>query len=351
MKVIISYDTTGSMFPALNEVKRRLQETIAPLFQSIPDLKLGFIAHGDYHDFYEPQWSGYTEKADVLSSFVHRIGTTSGYGNGGERYEDIFHTVNDLKPDVYIMIADEPAHIKGKCVFPGTIVLYDIYDELNIFLNNGGTFYLVRCLDRFDSRAMHAKLVAMANTPMLSLHQFADIPELLSAIVYKQTNALVQYADDLESGGRLNVNLAALIDSLLDEQRYSKNAQTKTLSKIYNKGLVPVDPTRFQVLKIDHAVEIREFVHSMGIPYVKGRGFYLLTKPEIIQENKEVILQDNAGLFYTGAEARDIIGIPYGQRGRVYYDKNLPYKVFIQSTSVNRKLQPNTLFLYEVSYA
>jgi hypothetical protein len=353
MKIIISWDTTGSMYPALAEVTRRLKETIDPLFQLIPDLQLGFIAHGDYFDRYEPKWSGYTDNIKVLKSFVEAAGITSGFSNGGERYEDIMHMVNALSPDVYIMIADEPPHELYKQISNPLnrkiheihIVQYDILTELSNF---SGKFYLVRCLDRDDSRTIHRKMSQLAGTPLLSLHQLSDIPELLSALVYHQANELTTYGDTLQSTGKLNVNLANLIDSLLNEGRFSSQVSQQSL--VYkDSSLQPIHPTRFQQITVPVGCEIREFVESLGIPYKKGRGFYQLTKAEVIQENKEVILRDRAGLFYTGAEARRIIGIPYGRRGKVYYDRGLPYTVFIQSTSVNRKLVPHTLFLYEVA--
>ena len=46
----------------------------------------------------------------------------------------------------------------------------------------------------------------------------------------------------------------------------------------------------------------------------KGRGFYEFVKRVIIQEYKEVILQDKiTGDFFSGKEARDIVGIPEGR--------------------------------------
>ena len=51
--------------------------------------------------------------------------------------------------------------------------------------------------------------------------------------------------------------------------------------------------------------------------------------------------------MYTGGEARNFIGLPFGERGKIKPKLFDEYEVFIQSTSSNRKLMPETKFLYE----
>ena len=48
--VAFSFDTTGSMYACLGEVRRKLQETISRLKRDIPGIRLATIAHGDYCD-------------------------------------------------------------------------------------------------------------------------------------------------------------------------------------------------------------------------------------------------------------------------------------------------------------
>ena len=68
----------------------------------------------------------------------------------------------------------------------------------------------------------------------------------------------------------------------------------------------------------------------------------------MIQEHKEVILRNKRnGDMFSGAEARNFIGLPFGERGTIRPKLFDEYGVFIQSTSSNRKLMPNTKFLYE----
>jgi len=103
------------------------------------------------------------------------------------------------------------------------------------------------------------------------------------------------------------------------------------------------------MLHVDKDTPIKDFVQSTGATFKIGRGFYELTKSELVQEHKEVVLRNNAGDMFSGAKARDMIGLPLGTRGTVRPMRDLGYTVFIQSTSPNRKLMGNTRFLYEAS--
>jgi hypothetical protein len=119
-------------------------------------------------------------------------------------------------------------------------------------------------------------------------------------------------------------------------------------------GLNAVTPERFQRLEVIDRVPIRYFVESMGAKFLKGHGFYELTNKAVtIQEYKEVVLRDRrTGDLFSGREAREMIGFPYGKRGKfslrnVPYDISSRYQIFVQSTSYNRVLLPGTWFLYE----
>jgi hypothetical protein len=45
--VVFSFDTTGSMYPCLSQVRRSVKETAKRLFAEIKGLRVGVIAHGD----------------------------------------------------------------------------------------------------------------------------------------------------------------------------------------------------------------------------------------------------------------------------------------------------------------
>lgn len=110
-----------------------------------------------------------------------------------------------------------------------------------------------------------------------------------------------------------------------------------------------VPPGRFQILDVDRDCSIKEFVQEQGAAFKKGRGFYEFTKTETIQGYKEIILMDKkSGDMFEGKAARDMLGLPEDCTARIKPASLDKYAVFVQSTSVNRKLIGKTKFLYEV---
>jgi hypothetical protein len=95
-----------------------------------------------------------------------------------------------------------------------------------------------------------------------------------------------------------------------------------------------------------HGVAIREFVERHA-PFQVGRAFYQLTKTEKVQDHKTICLCDRkTGAIYSGTAARDLLGLPhYGIITLTPHNLG-NYDVFVQSTSVNRKLVGGTTVLY-----
>lgn len=68
-----------------------------------------------------------------------------------------------------------------------------------------------------------------------------------------------------------------------------------------------------------------------------------------MQGYKEIVLMHRAtGDLFAGEAARDMLGLPHGVTARIRPAHLDEYRVFVQSTSANRKLLGNTCFLYEV---
>jgi len=113
--------------------------------------------------------------------------------------------------------------------------------------------------------------------------------------------------------------------------------------------LIPCNPTKFQVFNVDDDIEIKAFCELMRIRFVKGRGFYEFIKPEIIQPQKEIVLMNKeTGDLYEGEVARTMAGIG-DTRAKIKPAHLEKYRIFIQTTSTNRKLVRNQGFLYEVA--
>ena len=110
--------------------------------------------------------------------------------------------------------------------------------------------------------------------------------------------------------------------------------------------LVPLNQHGYQLLTVNSKIRIDDRVNMSGIPYRVGSGYYELSKTENIQPQKQIIVVDKGtGQAYTGAQARELIGLPKHISVKVKPDYNPKYKIFVQSTSVNRNLMPNTQVL------
>jgi uncharacterized protein YegL len=116
----------------------------------------------------------------------------------------------------------------------------------------------------------------------------------------------------------------------------------------------------FHAWNVDAASPIREFVEGklaqqpslarqVGSSYQIGRGYYQLTKAEEVQAGKDfVILDKNTNALYGGDQARQLIGCPMNTSFKIKPGNLANYEIYIKSTSVNRKLVPNTKVLYFV---
>ncbi|UTS52121.1 hypothetical protein [Synechococcus phage BUCT-ZZ01] len=89
---------------------------------------------------------------------------------------------------------------------------------------------------------------------------------------------------------------------------------------------------------------IRDFAeHVTGKPYVKGSVFYELEKTETIQAQKEIVIvsRKKDATRYGGKEARSLLGLP-DYEVRVRPGDFGDWRIFVQSTSVNRKINKGT---------
>lgn len=118
---------------------------------------------------------------------------------------------------------------------------------------------------------------------------------------------------------------------------------TSKLVDIKNKtSLYIVDPK-------DDGIMVKDFILQKRTEYLVGAAFYQLVKTEArVQPNKLLLIRDRqTGAVYAGTEARSMLGLDTYNNARVHPNHgNGNYDIFIQSTSVNRKLPANSGVLY-----
>ncbi|MGW7357160.1 vWA domain-containing protein [Streptomyces sp. NPDC054802] len=126
---------------------------------------------------------------------------------------------------------------------------------------------------------------------------------------------------------------------------FSTGAAAVNKDTIKAAGLTPVKPSAYQLIPVTRDAGIRDWVVECGHTYRTGRAFYQLGKSEKIQARKQIaVLEKKTDRVYAGPEARALLGLPDSEV-RVKPDHNDDFTIFVQSTSVNRKLVPNTRLL------
>jgi hypothetical protein len=354
VEIVFSFDTTGSMYPCLEQVRKNVNSALSKLFAQMPNLRIGLAAHGDYGDLrgsagYTTRWHSLTTDINSLSTFVRTVGRTAGFGNGGEAYEVVLNEAKSLNwsaeavKKIIVMIGDEPPHTPD---WYENVHRLDWRQEAKELAQSGVVIYPVQCLSRRESNTFYRGLADITGGHYLRLDQFSEIVDLIYAICYGQeadSGYLDQLEQDLVARGRMSRTMDETFRKLTgraaDPSRYAN----------VNPDLIPVDPGRFQILDVDFNTDIKGFVLNNGLPFKIGRGFYQFTKTETIQARKEIVLRHKqTGDMFSGDQARIAIGAPLGDEIRLRPTHLNEYDVYVQSTSVNRKLIGGTKFLYEV---
>lgn len=359
--LIFSFDTTGSMYPCLTQVRRQVEQTVKRLFRDIPNIRIGIIAHGDYCD-----GPAVISKFDLSTNqeaicrFVRNVEPTYG-GDAPEAYELALHEARTFswtsgKTKALVMIGDDVPHGPN---YPQNKKNLDWRNELGLLMESNIHVYAVQALARRHATSFYQEVAKATGGYHLQLNQFSDVVNLLLAVAYKQqgTDQLYKFEQEVQGSGRLSRDMLQTFATLAGTSipgRAAKASTSRAARPSYReRDLAAVHPSRFQVMYVDHDQDVRNFVEDLGVKFRPGRGFYEFTKSVKVQQHKEVVLQDKeTGDMFTGQRARDILKLPDGETKSIAPSK-MPevfnkYRAFIQSTSWNRRLLGGTAFLYEV---
>lgn len=376
--LLVSFDTTGSMYPVLSQVRRDVEQFVSNMFSEFSDLRLGIIAHGDYCDKDNPytiRFMDFTRDEDRLCKFVRETDKTYG-GDADECYElvlNVAHTQASWRSDadrIMIMIGDASPH---SVEYRDNKDNLDWKAEADRLAMNGIKVFAVHALAgwRSSSKYFYKTVAEKTLGVYLTLDQFSEIVDLIKAAVCQQSSEkkLNEFVTIIKDNGRMTHsmknNIKRLRGEKVDDTYESYVSHTPKRKRTVGKSddvvikemdkLVPVVPGRFQVMTVDRNCDIKGFVTNNGIEFKKGRGFYELTKAETVQQYKEIIMQDKeTGEMFVGSQVREKLGLqPQTEKGgvneKLYAKDAKEFRIFVQSTSVNRKLIAGTTFLYEIS--
>lgn len=126
---------------------------------------------------------------------------------------------------------------------------------------------------------------------------------------------------------------------------FSTSVDTLNKATVKDAHLKTVNKNSYQLFDISADATIRDFVDNNGLTFEKGKCFYQLVKSEKIQGYKAIYIRNKkSNTFHTGAEVRTLLGLSDNDE-TVKPDRNPLYDVFVQSTSVNRRLKAGSKLL------
>lgn len=110
---------------------------------------------------------------------------------------------------------------------------------------------------------------------------------------------------------------------------------------------------QFKAFVVPKEEVVKEFVERKTRKnYVLGSTYYQLMKTEKVQPQKQIlIVEKGKDEVWGGQEARDLIGLPPGVEAKVIPGNHSKYDIYVQSTSVNRKLPRGTKVLLDTKAA
>ena len=189
-------------------------------------------------------------------------------------------------------------------------------------------------------------VMQVPNERSRNLMQSIGIPED-NIIVWETSRVGTQVAEEKTSGGikcfTTSRRAGATASSTFFQAVDLSKVQSKDLNKLTNLA------HRFKTLVVDKETPIKDFIENKAkVQYVIGAAYYELTKVELVQPTKNILIMEKGKTaIYGGAEARKLLGIDSVNNYKLDPFNLSKYKIFIESTSVNRVLVRGTTVLLD----
>lgn len=218
LDLAFSFDTTGSMYAVLDEVRKNISEMLERLTTDIPGLRVALIAHGDYGDIYETEIKDFGTTTADLVRFVTTVGRTGG-SDTPECYELVLQQARthlswrDGSSRALVLIGDAFPHEVGSHRNKYKI---DWKAEVELLRQLGVTVYCVQChthplATRFMDHTSNA-----TGGLRLSLSGIRGVRDFLMAIAYREGGSdALQDIYEKEVRAREGAGLSGDVSSML----------------------------------------------------------------------------------------------------------------------------------------
>lgn len=314
--VIFLLDSSGSMNYHLQSVKKVFDETLKHLkATTTSDQELYISLYQFDHEIKNPVFN------ELLSTMRKEI---KFYARGMTRLRDCLNVaINDHLP---LSKSNEDHSFLIYAITDGAdndsaMSISSIKDVISKLSDEWTVATLVPTIR--DSHTAKMSGIPAGNIQVWDVNSSTGFEEVGKAIASSYSN----YSTMRSSGIKSSSNI------------FSVNADNITRSDI-RSALKEVKGSLHHAQK-DYV--IKDMVENLvGREFVKGMAYYELSKLELVQPYKEiVIVSKKDGKKFGGDEARQMLGLP-NQDTKVKPGDFGDWRIFIQSTSLNRKVKAGT---------
>ena len=221
------------MAPVIDSVRRNLVKTIDRLFQDVPGIRIGMIAHGDYCDYPNMCYKiDLSKDIETLKTFIQEAPNTGG-GDAPECYEFAMKTGLEMnwKSDVrvFVIIGDQSPHDKGYVIprkIPGfqRELHIDWKEELENFVNKKITIFSCHAQAKRnqESASFYAILSDRTGGFYFPLEELGSFPEYMVGICLKA-------ADSAEDFQLIVQRQKELVDEAKEAEKNQDNTRLQEL--------------------------------------------------------------------------------------------------------------------------
>eukprot|EP01084_Bolivina_argentea_P140619 247156_1 len=192
-EICFSFDTTGSMYKWLKEVKTKLEEIVNSLFEKISNLRVSFIAHGDYCDAdrtYVIKHIPFSTDTKKLIKWVQDAGQTGG-GDWPECYEYVLYKAARFKWSRYaknkalVVIGDATPHYVD---YPENTLNIDWREELDRICMKSIKIYSIHCGGDSKSKFFYDTMARRSGGRYLTLANMKNICDIFIALCLRSSD-------------------------------------------------------------------------------------------------------------------------------------------------------------------
>lgn len=213
LDVAMMFDTTGSMYPYLKQVRAKLHHMAGEIASAAPNSRMGIIAFGDYGDrnsSYLVTHLPLTAQVRQAQRFINEVAPTGG-DDRPEAVEEGLHAAVKLQwrregHRVAVLVGDAPPH----GVVDSMSMCEDGHfyrDECRALRQLRVPVYTVQCGNDPDTASSFQEIASITRGRSMHLEAMDELPELIVGACMHQTGDLNAYATRLNKEGRMTENL------------------------------------------------------------------------------------------------------------------------------------------------